>query len=224
MTAGAAFTSLLGDDLTVSITDTVGTGTLGTEVIRINDATLIGSVIQATNGLIYVIDRVLQPTGVVTGTIANTPVVTGSVASGLPAVALPLITDLLATDPRFRTLVQALQATGVYTELQSAGPFMLLAPVDDAFAALPSPLADNVFAGTAVWMRILRFHIIPGKRQLAAEIENEQNERTQEGSDILFLRKEGALFANEAEVIAPDLEAANGIIYVIDTVLVPPLD
>jgi len=213
LTSGATFTSLLGDDLTLSITDTVGT-----QVIQVNDATLVGSAIQATNGLIYVIDRVLQPP-VAAGAITNTPL-----TSALPNIGLPLITEVLAADTRFRTLVRALQATGVYTELQGAGPFTLLAPVDDGFMALPRPLADSVFAGTAVWVRVLHFHIIPGKRRLAAEIENEQSERTLEGSDLLFLRQADKLFVNEAEIIAPDLEAANGIIHIIDTVLVPPLD
>jgi transforming growth factor-beta-induced protein len=135
-----------------------------------------------------------------------------------------LIPEVLAADPRFRTLVRALQSTGVYTELQGAGPFTLLAPIDDAFASLPSPLADSIFEGTPVWMRVLHFHIIPGEQGLAIEIENEQSKRTLEGSDILFLRKQDKLFANEAEIIEPDIKTANGIIHVIDTVLVPPLD
>ena len=226
LTSGVTFTSLLGDDLTISISNTVGT-----QVIQIDNATLTGTPIQATNGLIYVIDQVLEPT-VTAGAIANnlsrsstsTPAVTGSVASALPIVRSALIPEVLAADPRFRTLVRALQSTEVYTELQGAGPFTVLAPIDDAFASLPSPLADTVFAGTPVWMRILRFHIIPGEQGQATEIENEQSKRTLEGSDILFLREQDKLFANEAEIIESDIETANGIIHVIDTVLVPPLD
>ncbi len=226
LTSGTTFTSLLGDDLTISISNTVGT-----QVIQIDNATLTGNAIPATNGLIYVIDQVLEPAAAA-GAIANNlsisnpsnPAITSSVTSALPTVGSSLIPEVLAADPRFRTLVRALHSTGVYTELQGAGPFTLLAPIDDAFASLPSPLADSVFEGTPVWIRVLRFHIIPGEQGLAIEIENEQSKRTLEGSDILFLRKQGTLFANEAEIIEPDIETANGIIHVIDTVLVPPLD
>ena len=202
---GAAFTTLLGDDLTITVTSTV----TGTDSL-VNDARLITPGVVATNGVVHIIDKVLLPPIAATAGAAPTPLLT--------------INAVLEADSRFASLVSALKATGVYTELAGTGPFTVLAPVQQAFAALPASLAESLSAGTDVGKRILHFHLIAGKQVPSTALRNEQVERTQEGSDLLFTIQKGALFAGEAKIIETDLQAANGVIHVIDTVLVPPFD
>ena len=195
-------TTLLGEDVQIGKTG---------RVYQINDAELAMPPIQATNGLIYVINKVLLPTTQSSADVAN-------------ASQLGTINQVLAADPRFGTLVDALKATGVYTDLQGAGPFTLFAPVNQAFSTLPTPLVDNLFKGTSVWTRVLHYHLVPGKKLLAAGFMSKQVEQTQEGSPVVITTKDKTIFVEAAKVIQTDIIASNGVIHVIDQVLVPPLD
>ncbi len=198
LSSGATIKTLLGDDLKVSKQG---------KMIKVNDATLIATPIQATNGLIYALDKVLLPP-----------------AKASAATAKATISDILTTDARFSTLVDALKATGVYTELQGTGPFTIFAPAQQAFSNLPSPLIGSLFRGPQVWTRVLHYHIISGKKLLAADMTNQRVEQTEEGSTLVFSKQGDTLLVGEAKITETDIQAANGVIHVIDKVLVPPLD
>jgi uncharacterized surface protein with fasciclin (FAS1) repeats len=202
LTTTATVTTLQGEDVRISKD--------GREII-VNDAHLAMAPIQATNGIIYVIDKVLLPTAK-----SGTDTTNGA--------KLGTINEVLAADPRFGTLVNALKATGVYTELQGAGPFTLFAPARQAFSTLPNSLVDNLFEGTDIWTRVLHYHIIPGKKLLAAGFMGKQVEQTQEGSPLVITTKDKTILVEAAKVIQTDIIASNGVIHVIDKVLVPPLD
>ena len=194
-------TSLLGDNLRMHKNGNAFT---------IEDAQITLPAIHATNGLIYVVNRVLLPP-LKSATVAN---------PSTPAT----VADLLASDPRFGTLVTALRATGVYTELQGSGPITFFAPTQQAFASLPPPLVNSLFKGNDVWARILRYHIVPGKKLTAAGITSKQVEQTSEGSTVVLTQKGNTILVGDAKIIQTDIQAANGVIHVIDQVLVPPLD
>ncbi|MCX6045649.1 MAG: fasciclin domain-containing protein [Chloroflexi bacterium] len=198
LTSGATVKTLLGNELKVSQEG---------KIIKVNDATIIATPIQATNGVIYVLDKVLLPP-----------------AKASAANSKATISEVLLTDERFSTLVDALKATGVYTELQGAGPFTLFAPEQDAFSNLPSPLVGSLFRGPEVWTRVLNYHVISGKKLLAADFTDQQVEQTLEGSTLVFSKQGATTLVGEAKIIQTDIQASNGVIHVIDKVLVPPLD
>jgi len=202
LTTTATLATLQGENLSIS--------KVGRE-ISLNDAHLAMPPIQATNGLIYLIDKVLLPT-------------TKSGTDSANGTKLGTITDVLATDPRFGTFVNALKATGVYTELQGTGPFTLFVPARQAFSTLPNSLVDSLFQGPGIWTRVLHYHIIPGKKLLAAGFLSKQVEQTQEGSSLVITMKDKTIFVGGAKITQTDIIATNGVIHVIDQVLVPPLD
>ncbi len=198
LTSGATVKTLLGDALKISEEG---------KIIKVNGATIIATPIQATNGVIYVLDKVLLPP-----------------AKASAANSAATISEVLLTDERFSTLVAALKATDVFTELQGAGPFTLFAPAQDAFSSLPGPLVGSLFRGPEVWTRVLHYHIVSGKKLLAADFTDQQVEQTQEGSTLVFSKQGSTILVGEAKIIQTDIQAANGVIHVIDKVLVPPLD
>ncbi|MFN8492680.1 MAG: fasciclin domain-containing protein [Caldilineaceae bacterium] len=201
LTTSTTVTTLLGDSLSLHKNG---------KAFTIEDAQIALPAIHATNGLIYVVDKVLLPP-LKSATLAN---------ASKPAT----IGDLLASDPRFATLVTALRATGVYTELQGAGPITFFAPTQQAFSTLPTPLVNSLFKGTGVWTRVLHYHIVPGKKLTAAGITSKQVEQTAEGSTLVITQKGNTILVGDAKIIQTDIQAANGVIHVIDQVLVPPLD
>lgn len=121
----------------------------------------------------------------------------------------------------FATLVAAVTAAGLVETLQGAGPFTVFAPNDAAFAALPAGLVDKLLLpeNLAVLTSILKYHVVSGKI-LSTEV-MAGDAPSVEGSTIALGTTEGVQ-VNDATVIAADVEASNGVIHVIDKVLVPP--
>ena len=110
----------------------------------------------------------------------------------------------------FQTLLTAVDAAGLGETLADGGPFTLFAPTDAAFAALPQ--------GTAL-ARVLTYHVVPG-RITSAQITHDSEQKTVEGG-LLRLAVNGSVTVNDATVIQADVEAENGVIHVIDRVLIP---
>ncbi|ABD00290.1 fasciclin [Synechococcus sp. 63AY4M2] len=129
---------------------------------------------------------------------------------------LPLLT--------LTSLVTALQAAGLVGALQQEGPFTVFAPTNAAFAALPPGTVEALLRpeNRAELVRILTYHVVPGLAPSSA-LRSGQQVTTLQGSPVtVTLLEGGRIRINNANVITADIQAANGIIHVIDTVLIPP--
>ncbi|HCF29431.1 MAG TPA: hypothetical protein DEV81_20020 [Cyanobacteria bacterium UBA11049] len=130
---------------------------------------------------------------------------------------MPDIVDIAVNSDSFKTLVQAVQAAGLVDTLKSPGPFTVFAPTDDAFAKLPPGTITTLVQNIPQLARILTYHVVPGRLK-AADIAQLNSLTSVEGSPIKVNTSNGFEVKN-ATVIAPDIEADNGIIHVIDTVI-----
>ena len=133
------------------------------------------------------------------------------------------IVDIAVADGRFTTLVAAVQAAGLVETLSSEGPFTVFAPTDDAFAKLPEGTVESLLADPEALANILLYHVVPGK-VMAADVVNVEYAISAQGAPIDVMVKDGNVFVNDAQVIIPDIAASNGVIHVIDTVILPPAD
>ncbi len=137
------------------------------------------------------------------------------------------IVDIAIADGRFTTLVTAIQAAGLAETLSGEGPFTVFAPTDDAFAALPSGTLDNLLLpeNKQQLADILLYHVVPGKVMAAdvAGLDGKMADTALEGKQIGIKVDMSNVYLNEnVKVIVTDIEASNGVIHVIDAVLLPP--
>lgn len=130
---------------------------------------------------------------------------------------MPTIVDIAVSNPNFSTLVAAVQAAGLVEALQSPGPFTVFAPTDDAFAKLPAGTVHTLVQNPPQLARILTFHVAAGKYTQADLIRLGKVDSL-EGAPIPIDGTEGFEVKN-ATVIAADIEADNGIIHVLDNVI-----
>jgi uncharacterized surface protein with fasciclin (FAS1) repeats len=119
----------------------------------------------------------------------------------------------------FQTLLTAVDAAGLGETLADEGPFTVFAPTDDAFAALPQGTVQGLLADPPALARVLTYHVVPG-RITSAQITHDSEQKTVEGG-VLTLAANGGVTVNDATVIHADVEAENGVIHVIDRVLIP---
>ena len=122
----------------------------------------------------------------------------------------------------FNTLVAAVKAAGLVETLQGAGPFTIFAPTDAAFAKLPAGTLDALLADKDALRKVLTYHVVPG-RVVAGDIVRAKSlsPRTVNGAAIDVAVRDGKVFVNNAQVVSTDVQASNGVIHVIDTVLIP---
>ena len=130
------------------------------------------------------------------------------------------IVDIAAEDGRFTTLVTALQAAGLDSVLAGEGPFTVFAPTDDAFGKLPEGTVEGLLADIPGLKDVLLYHVVSGNVQ-AKDVLNLESADTLQGSSFAISVTDGKVMVNESEVIITDIEAVNGTIHVIDTVLLP---
>ena len=119
----------------------------------------------------------------------------------------------------FNTLVTAVQAAGLVETLKSAGPFTVFAPTDEAFAKIPADTLNAVLADKEKLTAILTYHVVSGK-VLAADVVNLTSAKTVQGGELTIDAAHGVK-VNDANVVKTDIECDNGVIHVIDTVLMP---
>ena len=119
----------------------------------------------------------------------------------------------------FQTLLTAVNAASLGDTLADGGPFTVFAPTDDAFAALPEETVNGLLADPPALARVLTYHVVPG-RITSAQITHDSEQKTVEGG-VLKLAVNGGVTVNDATVIQADVEAENGVIHVIDRVLIP---
>ncbi|MCS6843919.1 MAG: fasciclin domain-containing protein [Caldilineales bacterium] len=148
-----------------------------------------------------------------------------TIANAAPApAAKPALRDIVDTAVaagNFKTLVAAVQAAGLVNTLKGAGPFTVFAPTDQAFAKLPAGTVESLLKDPKALSNILLFHVVPGK-VMAAQVKDGLTATTAQGSPVTFSVKDGVASINGARIIATDVEASNGVIHVIDTVILPP--
>jgi len=162
--------------------------------VMINGAEVIITDIYAKNGVIHVIDSVLLPADIV---------------------------DTAVADGRFSTLATALTEAGLVETLKGEGPFTVFAPTDDAFAQLPEGTIEALLADIPTLSNILLYHVVAGDVRAADVVELESAE-TVLGAPISIKVMDGNVYINESQVIIADIVTSNGVIHVIDAVLLPP--
>jgi uncharacterized surface protein with fasciclin (FAS1) repeats len=184
-------TALSGKDLTVKVD-------MGN--VYINESKVVLADVEASNGVIHVIDAVL-----------------------LPPAELSDIVDTAVADGRFTTLAAALQAAGLVETLKSEGPFTVFAPTDDAFAKLPAGTVETLLKPENLEQlkSILLYHVVAGK-VMAADVVTLTSANAVSGAQISIKIQDGKVYLNETiQVIITDIETSNGVIHVIDAVLLP---
>ena len=130
------------------------------------------------------------------------------------------IVDLAVADSRFSTLVSAVKAAGLVETLSGDGPFTVFAPTNDAFNKLPKETLDAVLANKEQLTAILTYHVVPGK-VMAKDVVDLTSAKTVNGKELSIKVTGNNVMVDNANVIITDLEADNGVIHVIDTVLLP---
>ena len=136
------------------------------------------------------------------------------------------IVDVAAAAGDFTTLVAAVQAAGLTETLSGPGPFTVFAPTDEAFASALETLgltADELLADTDTLTSILTYHVIAGEVPSSTVVTMDgQSVETVNGADVMISVEGDAVMVNDATVTAVDIPASNGVIHVIDSVLLPP--
>ncbi len=129
------------------------------------------------------------------------------------------IVDTAINAGSFNTLVAAVKAAGLVETLKGKGPFTLFAPNDEAFAKLPEGTVDGLLKDIPKLKKILTYHVVSGK-VMAADVAKMSSAKTVEGSDVKIDAVKGVKI-NNATVSTADVAADNGVIHIIDTVLMP---
>lgn len=148
----------------------------------------------------------------------------GVLASALPATAGSGkdIVDTAVSDGNFKTLVAAIQAAGLAETLNSKGPFTVFAPTDEAFNKLPAGTVETLLKpeNKEKLRSILLYHVVAGN-VTAAKVMKMSSAKTLDGQELNLMFNDGTVMVNDAKVIKADVMASNGVIHVIDTVLIP---
>ena len=164
--------------------------------VMINEAEVLITDIKTSNGVIHVIDSVLLPP--------------------------KDIVDTAVADGRFTTLATALTEAGLIDTLKGDGPFTVFAPTDDAFAKIPAATLNALIADKAQLTAVLTYHVISG-RVMAADVVKLTDADTVNGLPVTIKVDGDKVYVNDAQVIITDILCSNGVIHVIDTVLLPPV-
>jgi uncharacterized surface protein with fasciclin (FAS1) repeats len=163
--------------------------------VMLDNAQVILTDIEAANGVIHVIDAVILP-------------------------ETRDIVDVAVEDGRFTTLVAAVQAAGLEEALRGEGPLTVFAPTDDAFAALPEGTVEALLDDIPTLTDILLYHVVDGK-VMSMDVVKLSEAATLLGENVSISVEDGSVFINDAQVILADIETSNGVIHVIDAVLLP---
>lgn len=178
------------------------------ETVMINESTVTTANVEASNGVIHIIDKVLLPP-------------TEEVEEEAEFDFVTVVDIALSDDDNFSILVAALTKADLVGALQGEGPFTVFAPTNAAFAALLEALditAEQLLDQPDL-DKILLYHVVSG-RVLSTDLSEGMTPETLNGETIT-ISLDGGVFINDSEVVIADLQAANGVVHVIDAVLVP---
>jgi uncharacterized surface protein with fasciclin (FAS1) repeats len=145
-------------------------------------------------------------------------IVAASVAATPSIAAEKDIVDTAVSAGSFKTLVAAVQKAGLVETLKGKGPFTVFAPTDEAFAKIPKAKLDALLADKAALTKVLTYHVVAGK-VMAADVKA-GSAKSVEGSDIT-ITTDGGVMVDKAKVVKTDIAASNGVIHVIDSVMMP---
>lgn len=136
--------------------------------------------------------------------------------------AKPTIVEIAVGNPDFSTLVAALKAADLVEALSGDGPFTVFAPTNEAFAQLPAGTLDMLLLpeNKAKLAAILTYHVVPGK-VMAADVVSLTEATSLQGDTIAISVEDGTVMVDDATVVATDIDASNGVIHVIDAVIMP---
>ena len=162
--------------------------------------------------------------GICTLAFAAAMVIFGSGATAQMSTTKPSadIVDTAVSAGSFKTLVAAVQAAGLVDTLKGTGPFTVFAPTDDAFAKLPPGTLESLLKpeNKSKLAGILTFHVVPGK-QMAANVIASKTLKTVQGQELAVEIKDGKAYVNGAQIVKTDIVTSNGVIHVIDAVVLP---
>jgi uncharacterized surface protein with fasciclin (FAS1) repeats len=166
--------------------------------VSVNNAMVTAVDIEASNGIIHVIDSVLLPES-------------------------ETIVGVAGKAGTFNTLLAAVKAAGLSDTLMGEGPFTVFAPTDDAFAKLPAGAVESLLEkeNLGKLQSILKYHVASG-RAFAADVVNQSSIGTLGGQQVAVSLENGVARVNESKIVATDINASNGVIHVIESVLLPP--
>ena len=145
-----------------------------------------------------------------------------SVTSNALAAEKKDIVDTAVAAGNFKTLAAALQAAGLVDTLKGPGPFTVFAPTDEAFAKLPAGTVEELLKpeNKDKLVAILTYHVIPGK-VMAKDVMKLNSARTVNGKSVSISDRNGAVMVDSARVVQADIACSNGVIHVIDSVILP---
>jgi transforming growth factor-beta-induced protein len=166
--------------------------------VSVDGANVVKTDIKCSNGVIHVIDSVILPS-----------------TDLIPAVA-----DKASS---FKTLLAAVKAAGLAETLSGEGPFTVFAPTDAAFAKIPEATLKDLLKpeNKDKLIAILTYHVVPGRVFSEGALEA-KSAKTVQGASVKISVKDGAAYIDNAKIVTTDINAANGVIHVIDTVIMPP--
>ena len=201
----SAVVALDGTKVTTANGATVAVKVSGGRVILNGTVNVTATDIEASNGIIHVIDTVLLPPP------AATPIVAGA------------IIDVANRAGSFKTLLTAVEAAGLTSTLQGSGPFTVLAPTDAAFNLLQPGTLETLLKpeSKATLIKILTLHVLAGRAPASVIVRDHSSVTTLNGQKLPVSVRNGRVFIGNALVQVTDISASNGIIHVIDTVLLP---
>jgi len=132
------------------------------------------------------------------------------------------IVDTAVSAGSFKTLVAAVQAAGLVDTLKGEGPFTVFAPTDEAFAKLPKGTVETLLKpeNKAKLIAVLTYHVVPGK-VMAKDVVKLNEAKTVQGSSVKIAVEDGKVMVDGAQVIKADIATSNGVIHVIDAVILP---
>ena len=199
--------------VTLDNAETLEGSTVAIEVVDgnvfLNDSQVTSTDIEASNGVVHVIDKVLVP--------EMEEAVSNNVVEDVKSIAE------VAVAGGFNTLVAALSAADLVETLSGDGAFTVFAPTDEAFAALPEGMLEGLLADTEALTQILLYHVV-GDVVKAETVVTLDEAETLAGNKVSIEVVDGNVYVNDSKVTSTDIEASNGVIHVIDKVLVPGMD
>ena len=161
-------------------------------------------------------------TSITRGLIATALFVTPVISSAQKNEKPKDIVAVAAASGQFNTLVAAVKAAGLVETLQGKGPFTVFAPTDAAFAKLPKGTIDALLRDKEKLAAILTYHVVPGKVMAADVVAmGGGSPATVNGAPVRITIRDGKVYVDNAQVVSADIQASNGVIHVIDTVIIP---
>jgi transforming growth factor-beta-induced protein len=178
----------------------------------VGGANVTATDIEASNGVIHVVDAVILPP-------ADDAMMDDGAMMDEPMAEMDIVDTAIAAGS-FNTLAQLLTDAGLVETLKGEGPFTVFAPTDDAFAAVPAETLAALAADTDQLVKVLTYHVVPGK-VMAADVVGLTSADTVAGIPVSISVVDGNVMVDGANVTATDIEASNGVIHVIDAVIIP---